>query len=195
MIKSILWKVCVVVVLVACGYIGLRYFTDVSFSTSHTSTTATRIDKIKEIGEWEFLSIHTEEMVEARETKEHKYWFNEEKQLIRIYPATLHIGFDLKKDTKEGWIKANGDTIDVVLPHTHLLDERFVDEAASRSVIEDGSWMHKDRDMLLKKAEVLIKKKYLTSEKLQHTDTVAKQQVEQFLQSIGFKVINIKFQS
>lgn len=121
---------------------------NVEFSKSENYVTDTRVDRIKAIGEWQFLTIHVEEMVDTQAVVKRPLWFDGTKRLVRIYPATLRLGFDLQKDTRDGWIVTHGDTVSVTLPHTHLLDSRFIDEANARDVLEEGDWTHADRDGL-----------------------------------------------
>lgn len=186
--KSIFYSLVLIVIVGVALFFGFKNF---KFSTASTSVTATRIDQVKEIGQWEFLTVYAEEMVDTQSVKHNRFWMDSHKELVRIYSGTLRFGLDLKKDTKENWIVAQGDTVTAVLPHTHLLDERFLDEAATRSVIENGSWSHADKGALYNKAVRIFKQKYLTKENLQRADEQARTQVETLLRNLGFKHITV----
>ena len=62
--------------------------------------TPTQVLAMKEIGEWEFLSIENEEMIDTV-----RKGFFKDDELIRIYYGTLRLGFDMS-EAKADWIKA-----------------------------------------------------------------------------------------
>ena len=86
--------------------------------------TPTQIESIKAVGEWEFLSISTEELVDTTR----KRLFSDD-QLVRIYYGTLRLGVDMKQ-VEPGWIEQRNDTLFLTLPKVGLLDRDFIDEAA-----------------------------------------------------------------
>ncbi len=67
------------------------------------NVTPQQIQLIKDIGEWEFLSVSNEELVDTVR----KGLFSDD-HLVRIYYGTLRLGIDLSK-AKTGWIKTQGD--------------------------------------------------------------------------------------
>jgi uncharacterized SAM-binding protein YcdF (DUF218 family) len=89
--------------------------------------TPQQIQSIKEIGEWEFLSISDEEMVD---TIRHGIFSDD--HLVRIYYGTMRLGVNLKQ-VEPGWIVTRGDTIEITLPQISLLDHDFIDEARTKS--------------------------------------------------------------
>ena len=62
--------------------------------------TPTQIRSIERIGEWEFLSISDEELVDTV-----RHGFFGDAQLVRIYYGTLRLGVNLH-EAEPGWIKA-----------------------------------------------------------------------------------------
>ena len=80
------------------NHIGLKVEDDINL-------TPEQIQSIRDIGQWEFLSISNEELVDTVR----KGVFSDD-QLVRIYYGTLRLGVDLSK-TKKNWITAHGDTI------------------------------------------------------------------------------------
>ncbi len=190
--KKFLLLIIIILALLGGGYYWFSQNTDVEFEETEVKTIPTRIEKIKEIGEWEFLTISDEEIAEYSKTVKRTWPLPDAKQSIsRIYSGTLRVGFNLKKDVKEGWIVENGDTVDVRLPKVHLLDERFIDEAASRSLIEEGDFSHEEREKLYDIAQKKMKAACLTPENMQRAETTAKEQMTSLLKAIGFKVINV----
>lgn len=67
--------------------------------------TPTLIRSIEQIGEWSFLEIDDEEMVDTL-----RRGVFSKSELVRIYYGTLRIGFNLK-ETHEGWLAMSGDTL------------------------------------------------------------------------------------
>ena len=118
---------------------GLIYW----FASGNSSTITTKeqvelspsqIESIRAIGQWEFLSVNDEELVDTV-----RYGFFGDDELVRIYSGTLRLGIDLS-ETEEGWISTDADTVRVVLPAIKLLDYNFIDEANARAFYESGKW-------------------------------------------------------
>ena len=111
-------------------------------SDNRIDPTPTLIASMKSIGEWEFLSISDEEMID---TVRHGFFSDDE--LVRIYYGTLRLGIDTRQ-AHEGWIAMRGDTLCATLPPVKLLDNDFIDETRTRSFIETGKWSHQDRKLM-----------------------------------------------
>lgn len=175
---------------VICLIAYARKSTDVTFTQTETLTTPTRLEKIREIGEWEFMTLHDEEIVDTTAVTK-RIWPlpDKKKQLVRIYAGTLRIGFDLRRDTVAGWLRESGDTVRIKLPKVHLLDERFIDEAATRPLIEEGEWSHADRDRLYYKAAKKMKARCLNADNLNTAQGNAREQVEQLMHAVGFTTV------
>ena len=94
--------------------------------------TPTQIEQIRSIGQWEFLSISDEELID---TVRHGFFSDDE--LVRIYYGTLRLGLDLS-EARPDWIVSSGDSITMTLPRIKLLDKRFIDEGRTRSFFESG---------------------------------------------------------
>ena len=102
--------------------------------------TPTQIQSIRDIGQWEFLAINNEEIIDTV-----RHGFFGDAELVRIYYGTLRLGIDLQ-DTDKDFIRVQGDSILVQLPPIKLLDHQFIDEARTTSFFEKGDWTAKDRD-------------------------------------------------
>ena len=149
--------------------------------------TPEQIQQIKDIGEWEFLSVADEQLVDTV-----RKGILSDDHLVRIYYGTMRLGINMKQ-VEPGWIKAEGDSILVTLPGIGLLDRDFIDEARTRSFHESGSWSAHDREALYKRAYRRMLKHGLTQENL----TAARQNGEalfrQLLRSMGFERVGIKW--
>ena len=124
-IKLYLIAATVIVVIIASAYLvrQCRNGSITTYVNDSINITPTQVLAMKEIGEWEFLSIR-------------KKLFGSD-DLIRIYKGTLRIGIDLG-DASENWVTVSGDTLRAVLPKVKLLDDDFIDEAQTQSFFESG---------------------------------------------------------
>ncbi len=111
-----------------------------------TMLSPSQVKSIEAIGQWEFLSVSDEELVDTV-----RRGFFGDKQLVRIYYGTLRLGIDMH-DVQEGWLKAEGDSIVCTLPPVKLLDRNFIDEARTRSFFEEGTWTGQDRQDMYDRA-------------------------------------------
>ena len=111
----------VIAVLLLLVFLWIRSATKgdhLDFGTDNEiDVTPTQITSIKAIGEWEFLSISAEELVD---TLRKGIFSNDE--LARIYYGTLRLGVNMHQ-TRPGWIKTTGDSVTVTLPKIGLLDK------------------------------------------------------------------------
>jgi len=154
---------------------------------SDINVTPEQIQRIKAIGEWEFLSISDEELVDTVR----KGLFKDD-QLVRIYYGTLRLGVNLQH-VKDGWIKTQGDTVSVTLPKVGLLDEHFIDEARTKAFYESGKWTPKDREALYHKAHRQMKAHCLTPQNLKSAENNADTQFRRMMKAMGYNNITIRF--
>ena len=156
---------------------------------SEINVTPEQIQRIKSIGEWEFLSISDEELVDTVR----KGLFKDD-QLVRIYYGTLRLGVNLQH-VKDGWIKTQGDTVSVTLPKVGLLDEQFIDEARTKAFYESGKWTPKDREALYHKAHRQMKAHCLTPQNLTSAENNADTQFRRMMKAMGYNNISIRFEN
>ena len=171
---------------------GLIYW----FASGNSSTIATKeqvelspsqIESIRAIGQWEFLSVNDEELVDTV-----RYGFFGDDELVRIYSGTLRLGIDLS-ETEEGWISTDADTVRVVLPAIKLLDYNFIDEANARAFYESGKWTQADRKSLAEKARRKMLARCMTASNIASAERNATAQFHQLLRSMGFPNSTIRF--
>lgn len=149
--------------------------------------TPTQVKSIENIGEWEFLSISDEELVDTISRG-----FFGDSELVRIYYGTLRLGVNLHK-VKPGWINTHKDTVVATLPAIELLDNDFIDEARTRSFYESGTWSQADRKALYEKACRTMKQRCMNPKNIEIAEKNAALQFDNLLRSMGFEFTRIKF--
>ena len=149
--------------------------------------TPTQIESIKAVGEWEFLSVSTEELVDTTR----KRLFSDD-QLVRIYYGTLRLGVNMKQ-VEPGWIQQRNDTLFLTLPKVGLLDRDFIDEARTKSFFESGTWKAEDREALYKRAYRKMIAHCLTPANLSTAEDNARDSFRKMLRSMGYQNIEITF--
>lgn len=148
-------------------------------SNDDIDVTPTIVERMRSIGQWEFLSVSDEELIDTVRTG-----FFSDDELVRIYYGTLSLGIDLR-DCSKDWISSKGDTIFVTLPEVKLLDQNFIDEASSRSFFETGKWSNKDRKAMYERAKQRMLTRCLTEENLNTARLNAKDQIGKMLRPIA----------
>ena len=151
------------------------------------NVTPEQIESIKAIGEWEFLSIADEEMVDTMR----KGIFSDD-HLVRIYYGTVRLGINMHQ-VEPGWISASGDSIEVTLPKIGLLDRDFIDEARTKSFHESGRWKAADREAMYRKAYKKMLKRCVTPENIKSAKHNGEEQFRQIMKSMGYEHIAIKW--
>lgn len=151
--------------------------------------TPTMIRSIEQIGEWSFLEINDEELVD---TVRRGIFSNDE--LVRIYYGTLRLGINLK-DAKEGWLSMSCDTLVAKLPPVRLLDNDFIDETRTRSFIASGKWSSVDRKEMYDRAVQKMRQRCLTKKNYAAAQLNAKEQFGQMLRSMGFEKTRVEIGS
>lgn len=152
------------------------------------NATPQQIESIRAIGEWEFLSITDEELVDTIR----RGLFSDD-HLVRIYYGTLRLGINLHK-APDGWLTARGDSVVALLPPVELLDHDFIDETRTKAFFESGRWTPNDREALYHKARRQMMAHSLTATNLESARLNADAQFRRMLKAMGYQNITIKFQ-
>lgn len=180
-----------IVLLAALVLWGIRLLlkgNSLSFAdNSNIDLTPTQVEHIEAIGEWEFLQVNDEELIDTI-----KHGFFGDSELVRIYYGTLRLGINLK-ETPEGWLTQKHDTLIATLPPIKLLDLHFIDEARTMSFYEKGSWTETDRKHMYEKAYNVMLKRALSRQNFQLAQENAQQQVKELLRSMGAKNVVVVF--
>ena len=150
--------------------------------------TPEQITSIKAIGEWEFLSIANEELVDTV-----RKGLLSDDHLVRVYYGTLRLGVNMHQ-VEPGWIKTEGDSVTVTLPNITLLDRDFIDEARTKSFFENGRWKPKDREALYKKAYRQMLERCLTPENKLRARENGEAQFRRMMNALGYNHVAIRWQ-
>ena len=191
--KASKWTIIAILALVAIA-LGVTYYlfhtmTDANANIEidqRIGVTPTQIKSMKDIGQWEFLAIADEEMIDTT-----RNGFFTDDQLIRIYYGTLRLGIDMS-DVQDNWIEKEKDTLIVTLPPVKLLDDKFIDEARTQSFYESGKWTDADREAMYQRAYRKMKDRCLTKENISSAEDNATRQFYQLMQSMGHEKIKVK---
>ncbi len=151
--------------------------------------TPVQIESIRDIGQWEFLAISDEELVD---TIRHGFFGDDE--LSRIYYGTLRLGINLQ-EAGEGWISMDKDTVTATLPPIRLLDEKFIDEGRTQAFFEEGKWSETDKAKLTRKAYRMMKQRCLTPDNIRRAELHASEQFASLIQAMGFEFVRVEFKS
>ena len=149
--------------------------------------TPEQITSIEAIGEWEFLAIANEELVDTT-----RKGFFKDDHLVRIYYGTVRLGIDMK-NVEQGWLHTVGDSIVVTLPQPGLLDKNFIDEARTKSFFESGKWSHQDRDKLYQKAYRQMLAHCLTPENLRSARENGEALFTKMMKNMGYERISVRW--
>ena len=191
--KGLFFAVLVVALLViGAGYYFFNKATDMSASVDvdqRIGITPTQITAMKQIGEWEFLSVADEELIDTL-----RAGFFSDDELIRIYYGTPRLGIDMR-EVDDNWIQRDKDTIVVVLPPVKLLDEHFIDEARTKSFFESGKWTDADRNAMYERARQRMKARALNSSNMKSAEENAMRQFYQMLRSMGFENVRVRLRN
>lgn len=150
--------------------------------------TPIEISDIRSIGQWEFLSIRTEELVDSVKKG---IFFDD--RLICIYKGKLSLGINMEQ-FDASWFRTTGtDSIALTLPPVTLLDRNFINEAETNVFYESGKWSEKEKDELYQKAQQSMMRRALSPENRSMAEKQARVQMRQLMQSLGFKHVEISF--
>lgn len=180
--------IAIAVILVFVVFARTVRSTEVAFvSDGRIDITPEQIESIRAIGEWEFLSVSDEEMVDTV-----RRGFFSDDRLARIYYGTMRLGIDMRELTSDR-ITVSGDTVTILVPPIRLLDDNFIDEARTRAFHESGRWSADDREAMYRRAAVRMKQKGLTQENIRSAETNAGVQLRDMMKAMGFATVVVRF--
>lgn len=162
--------------------------------TEAIEQTPEEVRALRDIGQWEFLAISTEELVERHEA--HTFG---DKHLVKVFRGKLRLGIDMKQAsadwfTVDSIASADGSrSVTLLLPDVALLDSAFIDEAQTTTFYEDGRFDAKAKQALYDEAVKAMKARALTEENLATARKAAKEQFTHIFQALGYAHVNVKF--
>ena len=148
--------------------------------------TENMISDLKEIGEWEFYNISTEELIDTTIPG-----IIYDDKLTLIYKGTLRLGINFKEIENDWFYSPNRDSVFCLLPKVKLLDENFINETGTRVLHESGTIEPKVRAEITRRAYSRMKSRNLTASNFSKAQNAAKQGITQYLSNFGFKYIEI----
>lgn len=180
----------VVIIIIGAIVVWLNRDNTIDVGTSNTGIeiTDTKIGSIQNIGEWEFLSVNDEEMIDTI-----RHGFFGDDHLARIYYGTVRLGINLKHSDSQ-WLTTNKDTIIAKLPKIAILDDDFIDETRTRSFFAEGKWTAADYKTMYQKAYRTMKERCLTESNIRSAQANGEEQVANLLHSMGYKNIRIEWE-
>lgn len=178
--KIIFFSIVAVLVIAAVWWLYVKISqTFVSYDVQEgIDDTPTVVTRVREIGQWEFLAVNDEELIDTVR----KGFFSDD-ELVRIYYGTLRLGIDFSQCTDE-WVIREGDSIRIDLPQVKLLDENFLDEARTKSFFEKGKWTNADRQAMAGRARAAMRRRCLTQENMDRAQHNAEQEINRFVKII-----------
>lgn len=153
----------------------------------HIDVTPQQIESIRAIGQWEFLAISNEELVDTTR----KGIFTDD-HLARIYYGTVRLGIDMQK-MDSTWITTQGDSVTLWLPRPAILDNNFIDEARTKSFHESGRWTARDRETLYRRAQQRMLRYSLTPQNIETARKNGDAQMRRLMLSMGYQHVNIQW--
>ena len=151
--------------------------------------TANVITEIRRLGQWEFLTVRCETMVDTVRSRT----LMPDDRLARIYTGAMRLGVDLDK-APDTWIKTQGDSIaDITLPAIGLLDDRFIDEAATVAFYESGRWDAAAKEEMYRTARRRMLAFGLSKPNIETARQAARSRFTALFSALGFKHVNVTF--
>lgn len=189
------WRVTLTLILLAAAafliYRAKKVYLDGGGTETVQAIDATpeEIRSLKEIGQWEFLSVDTEELVESNRNS-----LLSSKQLVCVYRGTLRLGIDLAK-AENDFCTVEGKSVTLRLPDIALLDPDFIDDTRTTVFYEDGNWNAGEKEQLRAKAAEAMRKRALSAENISLARRNAEEQFTQLFRAIGYDEVNVVFEN
>lgn len=152
------------------------------------TTTTTQLESVRDIGEWEFLTVNDEELVDTTASRT----LASDKQLTRIYYGTLRLGINMNNMPSES-VRLIDDTLDVLLPPIRLLDNDFIDETRTKSFYEKGTWDNSTRSALYEKAKRQMLDRCMTKSNIELAQQNAIDEVTLLFNTLGYDHVVVHF--
>lgn len=156
----------------------------------HIDATPMEVKAIKDVAQWEMLSVSTEEMVEW-----HAHHTFSTDHLVRIYQGTLRLGVDMRQAADDWFTLLPDSSVRLLLPPIALLDSNFIDETRTRSFYEKGTVSPKVLDNLYEQAKAQMIKRCVTPQNIHIAQEKAQSEFTRIFNNLGFQRVSITFSS
>lgn len=186
------WRITFFVLLVALiGYGAMMAYRTLTNSNDAVEKpieqSPEEIMRLQAIGQWEFLSVEAEELVER-----HYSGLMSERDLVCIYRGTLRIGVDMRKLPSD-WVEMKERSAILHLPQPSLLDENFLDESRTTVFFEQGVFRPEERDAMRTEAKDKMKQRAMTAENLSIARRNAEAQFQKLFLAMGYEDVVVEF--
>lgn len=124
-----IFAVAAIVIAITYIYIGIKENSPIHLEVERNTRidlTPEQILSVRDIGQWEFLTINTEELVEWQRSRTLTT-----DRLTRIYQGTLRLGIDMSKASDDWFTSLPDSTAQLILPHAALLDNNLLTRHAA----------------------------------------------------------------
>lgn len=163
--------------------------TEVTIGSDNTiNVTPERIAEIKRLGQWEFLTVEDEVVVD---TIRYRHIVSDDR-LTCIYRGTVRLGINLDHASAD-WISNHNDTIKVLLPAPSILDDNFIDEASTEVFYQNGRWGAYARELMYRGAAARMKAFALSPENIKIVKEAATNRFTSLFKSLGAKDVTVIF--
>lgn len=163
---------------------------EISIGSENTiNVTPERIAKVKSIGQWEFLQVTDEVVIDTIRRRP----IMADNRLTCIYYGTVRLGINLDNAPAD-WITNRNDTIEVRLPAPSVLDDRFIDEARTDVFYQNGKWGSYAREQMYGRAVAQMKAFALSPENVAAVRKAAEMRFESLFKSLGAKDVMVTFE-
>ena len=149
-------------------------------------STAVYLQSIREIGQWEFLSVDVEEMVDTTISQT----LGSDDRIACIYKGTVHLGYDLSEISNSALV-VHGDSVSLLLPKIKILDSDFIDEAHTQVVYQSGAFAPIVMESLYKRAQWKMRQRCVTAENYKRVAQYASEQFSSMFRAFGFKYVKV----
>jgi len=157
-------------------------------SDTAIATTPEEVREMKDIFQWEFLSVETEELAELFSSGTFG-----DSRIARIYTGVLRIGID-RDSLAANWLETRGDTALLTLPTPALLDDNFILETSAETFYTSGTWGAGAREKLYNQAKEKMMKRCLTPENIRQASENAIAQFQKVFGALGYHTVEVKFE-
>lgn len=163
--------------------------TEISIGSDNTiNVTPERIAEIKQLGQWEFLTVVDEVVVD---TIRHRHIVSDDR-LTCIYRGTVRLGINLDHAPAD-WVTNRNDSIEVRLPKPSVLDDSFIDEASTDVFYQNGKWGAVARERMYRRAAARMKADALSAENIAAVREAATRRFTSLFKSLGAKEVTVTF--
>ena len=181
-------KIVILLLLVGVGLAAYWMLKGKEAAKNEQMEMSTQITSIKEVAEWEFLTVDVEEIEDTLIPR----MIITDDQFVRIFKGKVRLGVDMQK-ADSNWISCSGDTARILLPQISILDENIIDDMQTRTFYESGKITPAIKEALYQKAKRDMGKRALAVENVTAAKENAKAQFTYMFRSMGYSTVSVSF--